>query len=176
MAIRISIFVLGLILNLIILVCYFRTKSDIARYIRIFAVFDIAVLTTSIVAFAWLNTFPENMEVFQYLKNCLNFLIAHSMLCPLFLALDRVLIVSFPHNFWLHERKMRVFKICLLVCTSLVSALFLVSGGVLKVLAMVNILNFFLQFLACLVIYAIIVGKIIASDRKMKNSRHVGTG
>ena len=164
-------------MNLIILVCYFRTKSDIARYIRIFAVFDIAVLTTSIVVFAWLNTFPENMEVFQYLKNCLNFLIAHSMLCPLFLALDRVWIVSFPHNFWLHEKKMRVFKICLLVCTSLVSASSFVSvRGAQKVLAMVNILNFFLQFLACLIIYAIIVGKIIASDRKMKNSRHVGTG
>ena len=42
--IRVSIFVLTFVLNSIIFRCYFRNKSDIAKYIRVFAFLDCAAV------------------------------------------------------------------------------------------------------------------------------------
>ena len=45
------------------------------------------------------------------------------MLGPLFMALDRIQIVAFPHSFKKHEKKMRIAKILIAAVQNITSAL-----------------------------------------------------
>ena len=98
------------------------------------------------------------------------------MLPTLFLALDRSLIVALPHKFQLHERKMFLVKLFIGIYTSLVS--FGVGATLAQVSWLIGLssLNVMLQFLACLVLYTIIVVRILVSDRQMSSNRHNGNG
>ena len=175
--IRVSIFVLTFLLNLIIFCCYFRNKSDIAKYIRVFAVFDCAAVLVNSLARVLQALGSDYETVGNVFYDSFTFLLSYSMLGPLFLALDRFLIVSFPHNFQLHERKMRRFKIALFSLVFVLSwrafmpmpkILVIITLGVLSTLLAV-------QFLGCIVLYTIIVVKLRLNDSRMKNSRHVGS-
>ena len=123
------VFVIGIVINSIIFRCYFCVKSDIARYIRAFALFDMFSIAISlsarlVVLYAASQTYIKRVLLTTSLQ-CVNY----SMLGPLFLALDRFLIVSFPHNFQLHERKMRRFKIAVLLVTVALSSVFIFDSS-----------------------------------------------
>ena len=118
-------FVIGVVLNSIILRCFFKVEGDIARYIRAFAVFDLAVIISGLTSrVSLLSIFPQDTKHGPNpLQIIFAFIFAHSMLGPLFLAMDRFLIVAFPHNFQLHEKKMRMIKIMLFNRNSTVTML-----------------------------------------------------
>ena len=178
LAMAVIVLVVGLVLNSIIFRCYFRVKSSIARYIRVFAVFDIFVILDAVSIWIVPLYFESEKTLLRVLNLIMTVTINYSMLGPLFLALDRFLIVSFPHNFQLHEKKMRGFKIALFLLTVVLSSfnLFVVIQGLDRRLVTIIVTNFTLQFLACVVLYVIIVVKIVTSERKMKDSRHMAKG
>ena len=171
------ILVFGLVLNSIIFRCYFRVKNDIARYIRFFAIYDCFVIIISL-STRIVVLYATSQEVLKrILITTTHQCVYYSMLGPLFLALDRFLIVSFPHNFQLHEKKMRRFKVALVLLTVLLSLYYLFEATKDNfVLITIFLVNFTLQFLACVVLYVIIVVKIVTSERKMKGSRHMAKG
>ena len=99
---------------------------------------------------------------------------AHSMLGPLFLAMDRFLIVAFPHNFQLHEKKMRMIKIMFFALTTAPMSLGFIHDQLIKVGIFILYANLVVQLIACIVLYTIIVVKIVLAERKMSKHRHVG--
>ena len=140
------------------------------------AVFDCAAVDVNSLARVLQALGSDYETVGNVFYDSFTFLLLYSMLGPLFLALDRFLIVSFPHNFQLHEKKMRRFKIALFSLIFVLSwrvfipmpkILLIITLGILSTLLAV-------QFLGCIVLYTIIVVKLRLNDRKMKNSRHVG--
>ena len=171
---RLSLIFVGSILNVIILKCYFRDTSSLASYIRAFAVLDILILFAGSFDFFFLNLFPTQVAVANVLISIFRALAAFSMLGPLFLALDRCLIVIAPHKVSLYAAKMQMFKIILFVLTSLVGLGFLISNvntGVVYIFATVV---FMLQFIGCLVLYSVIIAQILVSERKIGAHRHFG--
>ena len=100
-----SVTILGLVLNAVILRSYWNIRGDIALYIRAFAIFDIFMILyqgcmrsaqlflTSYAALIW------------YITVGFSLIASLVMIGPLFLALDRFLIVAFPHKFQLYLKK-----------------------------------------------------------------------
>ena len=93
----------------------------------------------------------------------------------LFLALDRFLVVTFPHNFQLHEKKLRIFKVILTLVAMFFYSLFTV-GRLLEIQILISLasLNFLVFLLANIVLYVVIVVKIVQNERKMKAHRNTG--
>ena len=174
--VRLSLIFVGSILNVIILKCYFRVKSSRASYIRAFAVLDILILFSGSFEFFFLNLFPAQAAFSTTFKSVFRALAAFSLLGPLFLALDRCLIVIVPHKVSLYVAKMRIFKIILFVLTSLVGVGFLATSasiGVVFIYAFATVVVL-LQLIGCLVLYLIIIAQILASERKLGAHRHFG--
>ena len=167
--------VIGAILNGIILFCYRKIKSDIALYIKTFAVVDIFV----IIAF---NTFAICQLVFQENKflvfiifRAMNFIAGHLMLGPLFLALDRALIVGLPHKFRIYQTKMRMAKIVVGVMTfgtSLGTAISPAKSKLFYAFVAISSANLSLQLLVCICLYSFVVARILISNKEMQKYRH----
>ena len=166
---------LGFVLNAIIFRCYFGVKSDVARYIRVLSVFDGFAVLVSVSARATEIVFFENQIAIDMLYNGVNLGISFSMMGPLFLALDRFLIVWFPHNFQLYEKRMRRFKIVLFVVTLVLSLVLVIRFEFRIIFVAMTSVWLFLQFISCTILYAVISVKIFISERKMNEHRHVGS-
>ena len=164
--------VLGILLNSIILKVYFKEKSDLALYIKCFASLDIfnLLLSTS-VRYSVLLLEPAPWK--RYFRHSLDIYTGFTMLGALFLALDRFLVVVFPHKFQLYEKKMRIFKVVLFVFASS-SVVGLFFDDFYAVGGLIVSLNLLLHLVGCLVLYSIIVARVFLNDRKMNKHRHVG--
>ena len=167
------IFLFIVLQNSIILKLYFNVKSDLALYIKVLAVFDIVTgaVTTACRLYEIIN--PSDTVAIFVLYCAIDVLASHTMLGPLFLALDRFLVVVFPHKFQLYEKKMRIFKVVLFACVS-GSFVGWVFNDWNLVLMMVGI-NVMLHFVGCIVLYSIIVACILISARKMAAHRHTAS-
>ena len=163
----------GLVFNSIILFLYFKEKCDLSRYIRVFAIYDLFVLVATCIDRA--SDLVETLHVIGILMDLIILItVAASLFGPLFLALDRFLAVWFPHSFHLYEKKMRIFKIILvLILITQKIAVFVIPRPPIAVYAFGSV-YFVVQFVVCLVLYAVITVKIWKSDRKMREHRHVG--
>ena len=180
------IFICGCGLNLLIFVAYFRIKTDLAMYIRVFAVFDffmsfLRFTPEAVFLFHPTNIHYENFTLFAYIfTGMYRILYPFTMLGPLFLALDRFLIVIYPLDYKIYLIKMRIFKACIFSLTLCMSIIRLVmvltmsanhkSSYIFErvIWAMMG-----LEFLFCVSLYTVIVVKIVASERKMKTQRHI---
>ena len=98
------------------------------------------------------------------------------MLGPLFLALDRFLIVALPHKFQLYETKMRIFKFVIFSLTFFCGLTGLFPEEIIRFFIVLAIANLVAQFLACIGLYTFIVARVVMSERKMNKHRHIGSG
>ena len=168
------IFCVGLVLNALILRCYWSVKTSTAVYIRVLAVYDMA-------AVLYLLGYRTSVGVFNISSAALtvwmcigNFVALNSMLGPLFIAIDRFVLVLFPHNFTKYSRKIRcakIFWIFFLNLASLVRFLvvrFVDNNVLLKIfLNIFSSLVFLIQCLVCVALYAFIVFKVRKSQRRI---------
>ena len=172
------IFFLGLLLNSIILKFFWKDKSVTSTYFKAFAIFDLFTLTSLAIYEVFVVLFKCNNIVVYFLLYVLNLVVALYNFCPLFLALDRCLVVAFPHKFHKHEGKMRVAKgsmILFMLLLSLTTSSFeRFIPEYSSILWNFVSLAMIVQVLTCLVLYAVIVVKVVASDREMKKRRHSG--
>ena len=99
--------IIGLVLNALILRCYWKIRNDIALYIKAFAVFDILMLLYSTFMKIAQYFMASNLSLNVLILKGFNFMAIHIMIGPLFLALDCFLIVVFPHKFKLHQSSRR---------------------------------------------------------------------
>ena len=180
-AMAITIFSLGMLLNIIILRVYWKDKSATSTYFRAFAVIDVSGVAILLIRQFLLVVWTDNTDI-RFVGFALTNLFAGLYnFCPMFLGMDRCLIVSFPHNFREHEGKLRVAKgSMVLVVTTLSLALSMLyrlddpGSTATVVLEMLAFIVAVLQIITIVVLYAIIVVKVLMSDRKMKTSRHIG--
>ena len=163
----------GFVLNAVILNVYWDNKSDIAVYIKAFAGFDIFSLAYYLIHRSLLFMYASNYNVGYALAVGFNLIANHTLLGPLYLALDRFLIVTFPHKFHLYERKMKFFKVAIFAVT-LISSLGLFFPEITMFFIIVGSFNMLLQILACLGLYMVIVVRVYISARKMGKSRIIG--
>ena len=91
------------------------------------------------------------------------------------MALDRILVVMFPHSFKKHEKKMRIAKILIAAVQNITSASWSslafyegISSVKAKMVLVLSAIIFSLQFIACVVSYVVIVWKVRASTRKVQ--------
>ena len=180
-AMAIFIFSLGIVLNSIILRCYWKNKDATSIYFRAFAFIDLWCLLLILIRRSVSFFFADNIISYAVLSALTNMAAALYNLGPMFLAMDRCLIVAFPHNFREHEKKLRVAKGSMVVVVEMLSLTWAMLDGFgdpASTLAVVVQLSAglvsLLQIIAIVVLYAIIVFKVLMSDRKMKNSRHFG--
>ena len=175
------IFCVGLVLNALILRCYWSVKTSTAVYIRVLAWFDITALTTSLIIQVLLALLENNLVVILAELIIEGQFIVLSVFGPLFMALDRILIVAFPHSFKTHEKKMRIFKIVLATFQSSVTVLYFVFLGLFgtasllpQVTLYAGSTTFWLECLASVFLYAVIVWKIRKSSRKVQPAYQTG--
>ena len=107
-AMAIIFFSLGCLFNSIILRSYWKEKSPTSTYFIAFAAIDTASLAFMLmrraVLFVWPNQTNSVLDAVSNLSGALyNF-------GPMFLAMDRCLIVAFTHNFREKEGTLRVAK------------------------------------------------------------------
>ena len=168
------IFCVGLVLNALILRCYWSVKTSTAVYIRVLAVYDMAAVLyllgyrTSVGVF---NISSATLTVWMCIGN---FVALNSMLGPLFIAIDRFVLVLFPHNLTKHTTKIRYAKFFWTFIINLVALIrFLVilqdnSNVLLKIfLHRFASVVFFIQCPICIALYAFIVFKIRKSQRRI---------
>ena len=170
--------VIGIALNLIILICYSKIKSPICSYIEALVILDILILLNMIAIFCVRVTL--SCKAFDYLRKLRSLLAGHYLLTPLFLALDRFLIVVSPMNFRNYTKPMRIAKSIVVVLTFVLSALAIFLDDFIpeESVAYMSILRtttawIVLQLIVCIVLYLIIVCKIFVADGKWKAHRHV---
>ena len=94
---------LGSLLNLVVIRCYWRTKSSTALYIQAFAVYDVSVLITLALDHLVFTLFPKENIVSALCFALKGVLSGFVVMGPLFLALDRFLVVVFPHKFKIYR-------------------------------------------------------------------------
>ena len=162
----------GLILNSIILRLYFKVKTDLALYMKVLAGFDVLTLCYSTLCRGLALSFPKRVYMLYKFYGGLDVIVAHAMLGPLFLALDRFLVVVFPHKFQLYEKKMRIFKVVLFVFAS--SSVLPVIFDAWFYVQLIVSLNLVIHFVGCLVLYSVIVTRVLISARQMNAHRHIG--
>ena len=175
-----SLLTVGLILNSIILRCYWKEKSATSTYFKAFAVFDMLALMIRPIDQIILILGMQNPATNLTRLAMQNLIAAVYNVGSLFLALDRCLVVAFPHNFREHEGKLRWIKggmLLFLGTISVMTSTFYVvdpTWVLTDILRVVAILAIFVQIVAIVALYTIIIVKVVTSDRKMKNSRHFG--
>ena len=119
--------------------------------------------------------FPMHQNVEDISKGFGNLLANVNVLGPLFMALDRILIIAFPHSFKKHEKKMRFAKII----WATIQGSYIIGSFVLKFFFDVSLVEiiafrlfwvmiFVLQILLCVALYAVIVCKVRAAARKVQ--------
>ena len=164
----------GLILNGIILRCYWSVKTVIGIYCKWLAVFDILTLIYLVVRWSTLHFMASNVSLNFTIRSGSNLIACIIIIGPLFLALDRGLMVAFPHKFKLYKTRMRIFKAVWLVLSMLggVANSFLL--GACTICFVLATVNYFLQILVCVGLYAFIAVRIMISERKLKNHRQIG--
>ena len=179
LAAYVFLFTVGLILNSIILRCYWKEKSATSTYFKAFAVVDAFTLIIMI-SYGLSSGLQPGGTVFIATRLVLYWVAVLYNFGPLFLALDRCLVVAFPYNFREHEGKMRlakggvlIFTFALNVMTS-ISYLMNPEWSSTKFLRAVAVLAMLLQIVAIVVLYTMIVVKVVTSDRNMKSNRHFG--
>ena len=181
-AMAVFIFSLGMLLNAIILRGYWKEKSATSTYFKAFAVIDMTIvgfmLIRRVLRFVW----PNNINVFFLDILVTNLIGSLYNFGPMFLAMDRCLIVAFPHKFREYEGRMRVAKggmLLFLTSTGFTLSMLYRFGDpdstVAVLLKMLGGVATVLQIFAIVVLYAVIVVKVLTSDRKLKASRHVGS-
>ena len=179
-AMALFIFSLGILLNSIILRCYWTEKHAISIYLKAFAVTDIACLLFMVIRRVCLIIWAGDEKLDIFIDVVTGLTTSMYGFGPLFLAMDRCLIVAFPHNFREHEGKLRVAKGSMVILMALLSVTTAVSvrlnPALIATMVLVGLYFFalFLQILAIIALYTTIVVKILMSDRKMKSSRHIG--
>ena len=166
------IFALNILQNSTIFKLYYPVKTDLALYIKVLAAYDFVTGCVSAGCRLVLLVNPSNITAILALNAVFDILLGHAMLGPLFLALDRFLVVVFPHKFQLYEKKMRIFKVVLVLFASSSAIGWLFNDWNL-VLMMLSI-NLMVHFVGCLILYSIIVACILISARKMK--AHISNG
>ena len=172
---------LGLVLNSIVLGFYWKVKSPTAVYIRVFAVGDLFVMVfLAGLRVGMILSLDKSDWFFAVQYGIATVVGALNVIGPLFLALDRFLIVAFPHNFFKHERKLKIAKIVWVVCRALVSSsalvsYFVFSGLVLTVSLLLWTIFIAVEIIACAVVYTVIAVLVAVAGRKLKNNRHVGS-
>ena len=175
-----SIMLVGFVLNATILRCYWRSTTTTSVYIRVLAVYDICAL----VALGFSKTlliFEElQHEVANKVSVSIGTILGNFYLVgPLFLAMDRMLVVAFPMNFQEHEKIIRVTKMVIIVFIGvlmLMASIFITgleydNVWTKTIFALVST-SLLLQFVACIVLYSIIIVKIKMQERKMAQHRH----
>ena len=162
----------GLILNSIILRLYFKVKTDLALYMKVLAGFDVLTLCYSTLCRGLALSFPKRVYMLYKFYGGLDVIVAHAMLGPLFLALDRFLVVVFPHKFQLYEKKMRIFKVVLVLFASSSAIGWLFNDW--NLVLMMLCINLLIHFVGCIVLYTVIVVRVCMSAREMEAHRHTG--
>ena len=168
------IFCVGLVLNALNLRCYWSVKTSMAVYIRGMAFIDICVIIYVLLR-TFLQYFPSEPALYIISGALGNFAAVVNVLAPLFMALDRILIVAFPHSFKKHENKMRIAKLS----WATFQCSFLAVIFIAKFLYGINLDQnitvkviwstlFVLQMLLCVALYAVIVCKVRKSGRKIQ--------
>ena len=109
--------------------------------------------------------FPDAKELATAWTGVNYILFGNSMLGPLFMALDRILIVALPHSFKKHEKKMRIIKICIAIeqnvqSVSHFAAEIFFFSALAKLLVAFGTFYMVAQFCACIILYGVIVVKI----------------
>ena len=150
-----------------------------STYYRAFSVIDMlslmVVIIRQICVFLWpaRSTDLALAVVYRLMATLYNF-------CPLFLAMDRCLIVSFPHNFCKYERRMRlakrgtIFVVATLIFTSALIALGEQTTTAILIHHGISIATLVLQIVGIVGLYCIIIAKVLRSDQEMKKNRHIG--
>ena len=168
----------GLVLNALILRCYWSVKTSTAVYIRVLAVYD-CISLLELVGSRMLKLYHISPDsVLEKVRSLIVYqLVCNSVLGPLFIALDRIIIVCNPHSFKKYEKKLRVAK-CLIALVNivLILALFVTkftstneTSKLVVIMTRVLFSSIFaLQWLTCVALYAVIVLKIRASTRKVQ--------
>ena len=181
-AMMVFIFALGMLLNSIILRFYWKAKGATSTYYRGFAICDMGFLVMLLVRRGYRIVWPTNISVILFLGVTHNVTGGLYNFGPLFLAMDRCLIVAFPHNFREYEGKLRVTKgsmVLFIVILSVTNETLLNFADpdslVLSVLSFLSGFATMLQILAIIGLYTFVVVKVVKSDRKMKSSRHIGS-
>ena len=166
--------VIGMAFSTLILRIYWSVKNNIVAYIKALAVFDMfTIVYLAILRPVQIFCGPEVVGAYN-----IGFTVIanHMILGSLFLALDRFLIVAFPHKFKLYKTKMRIFKIVIFAETLFSSLGWFLPGSLLIYFIALASVNLVLQFLACIGLYTFIVVRVILSERQMTKHRHVGNG
>ena len=175
------IFCVGLVLNALILRCYWSVKTSTAVYIIVLAFIDIAAMIFMISTRTADLLFPCDpivMAVSKLLANLILFVA--SVLGPLFMALDRILIVAFPHSFKRHEKRMRIAKIIWTILQSSYSVIIWILGDLIGFnpmkyfwIRIARTLAFTLPCVLCVLLYAVIVAKVRASQKQIQPTTHI---
>ena len=175
------VFIFGMLLNSIILRCHWKAKGATSTYYRGFAICDMGFLVLMLIRRSCKIVWPTNANIILLLGLTHNVTAGLYNFGPMFLAMDRCLIVAFPHNFREHEGKLRVTKVCLVLFMAILSAanvLFLSfadpDSAVVRIISFLAGLATVLQILTIIGLYGTVVVKVLMSDRKMKSSRHFG--
>ena len=180
-AMMVFIFALGMLLNSIILRCYWKAKGATSTYYRGFAICDMGFLVMMLIRRGYKIVWPTNTNVILFLGVTHNVTGGLYNFGPMFLAMDRCLIVAFPHNFREKEGKLRVAKVCMILLMAILAlkkSLFLQmadpNSAVVSAIALLASVATVAQILAIIGLYTTVVVKVLMSDRKMKSSRHFG--
>ena len=175
------IFCVGLVLNALILRCFWSVKTSTAVYIRVLAWVDIAAPLNALVLRVLLIFFQNHLAVHLTDLIIAGQFILVSVLGPLFMALDRILIVAFPHNFKKHEKKMRIVKAFIIMFHAIITILILfplllnVKASIsVNVILSVSAIAFALECLTTVILYAVIVWKIRKSSRQIQPAQQTG--
>ena len=175
----ISVFCVGMVLNSIILRCYWRGKGATSIYYRAFSVIDMFFLVVMILRRVSFFIWPaKGTYIFFEVMN--NLMGTTYNFGSLFLAMDRCLIVAFPHNFREHEGKLRAAKGSMVFAMLVLSLAFsfakfnLSNSFVISIINRSLVIAMFVQIFGIVVLYSVIIAKVQISDRKMKTSRHIG--
>ena len=169
------IFCVGLVLNTLILRCYWSVKTSTT-------VFDILTLVY-IMFQRIIYNFYQSAALITVWKNIGLFIFTNIVIGPLFMALDRLLIVAFPHNFKTHEKKMRIVKYVIIIVQNALSGVwcwFSITMGTkslgAEIAVAVSTTLFALQCLSCITLYGVIVCKVRTSSRKICPDTHAQHG
>ena len=174
-----SIMLVGFILNATILRCYWRSTTSTSVYIRVLAVYDICVLVALGVGKSLLVFDSLHHEVSEKIAQAICTSLGNFYLVgPLFLAMDRVLVVAFPLEYRQHERTVRLVKFCIIgsILVVITLAHIFITGLqhhniFTTLISAVMTGHLFLQFLACIVLYSIIIVKIKMQEQSMAQHR-----
>lgn len=183
--IPLAIILVGFPLNSVILKVYWKLKSGNRVYVIAMAVLDMLGLCVSLLL-RMLFVFFEGQQNVLYAMQSVQFVFTSLninlyMCVPLFLALDRFYAVAFPHKLESARKKLRRWKIVIVVTTSLVTGFFILADFVLKdhgkaaiTAASLFLTSLALRVIAALVLYIVIAVKVYTSNKKMQGNRTGG--